>query len=236
MFCQNLLQIFIKIIQLFIMIITLTTVIAVVNLCLIFDSSNQIFVDGLTHTGITSFKKFRIEQSGATRLFSISSSSQIQPQVSSDDNENSKIDLLYDSECPICAMEVEFLKKRDIHNRIRYTDLSSPDYNPADHGNVQFADGMRKIRAVLPDQTVVTGVEVFRQTYNAIGLGWVFYATSLPIIGKAADALYDVWAEHRLRITGRGDLADQLKKQSEILQSVDEAECVSDACELNWDD
>ena len=43
---------------------------------------------------------------------------------------------------------------------------------------------MRKIRAVLPDNTVVTGVEVFRQTYKAIGLGWVFEATNLPIIGK----------------------------------------------------
>lgn len=52
-----------------------------------------------------------------------------------------KIDLLFDSECPICMMEVEFLKKRDIEGRIRFSDLSSPDYNPTDHGNVQFADG-----------------------------------------------------------------------------------------------
>lgn len=148
---------------------------------------------------------------------------------------DAKIDLLYDSECPICALEVEFLKKRDIHNRIRFTDLSSPDYNPSEHGNVPFADGMRKIRAVMPDKSVITGVEVFRQTYSAIGLGWVFHATNLPIIGKAADALYDIWAEHRLRLTGRGDLADELKKQSEILKVTDPANCESDACELNWD-
>jgi hypothetical protein len=71
-----------------------------------------------------------------------------------------QIDLLYDSECPICQMEVDFLKKRDVNNRIRFTDLSSSDYNPADHGNVRFEDGMRKIRAVLPGNKVVTGVEV----------------------------------------------------------------------------
>ena len=115
---------------------------------------------------------------------------------------NDKIDLLYDSECPICQMEVDFLKKRDINNRIKFTDLSSPDYKPSEHGNVKFVDGMRKIRAVLPDKRVVTGVEVFRQTYQAIGLGWIFALTNLPVIGEAADMLYDVWAENRLRITG----------------------------------
>jgi hypothetical protein len=60
-------------------------------------------------------------------------------------------------------MEVEFLKKRDPLLKIKYTDLQSMDYKPADHGNVKFADGMRKIRAVLPDGNVVTGIEVFRQ-------------------------------------------------------------------------
>ena len=78
-----------------------------------------------------------------------------------------QIDLLYDSECPLCAMEVEFLRKRDVENKIRFTDLSSLDYNPSDHGNVKFSDGMRKIRAILPDTNeVVTGVEVFRQVYR----------------------------------------------------------------------
>jgi DCC1-like thiol-disulfide oxidoreductase len=78
-----------------------------------------------------------------------------------------QIDLLYDSECPLCAMEVEFLKKRDYENKIRFTDLSSLDYNPSDHGDVKFSDGMRKIRAILPDTNeVVTGVEVFRHVYR----------------------------------------------------------------------
>lgn len=153
--------------------------------------------------------------------------------LSSEDN---KIDLLYDSECPICALEVEFLKKRDIHSRIRFTDLSSADYNPAEHGNVQFADGMRKIRAVMPDKTVITGIEVFRQTYKAIGLGWIFDITQIPLIGKAADALYDMWAENRLRITGRGDLADVLKQKSQELAAAEPpVDCNSDACEVNLD-
>jgi len=147
-----------------------------------------------------------------------------------------KIDLLYDSECPICAMEVEFLKKRDLYKRIVFTDLQALDYDPAEHGNVEFERGMRKLRAVLPDNTVVTGVEVFRLTYQAIGLGWMFAITKLPVVGDLADAVYDVWAENRLRLTGRGELADIVKERSEALKEFEVDECDSDACELDWGD
>lgn len=146
-----------------------------------------------------------------------------------------QIDLLYDSDCPICQMEVDFLKKRDIHHRIRFTDLSSDNYDPAQHGNVKFESGMRKIQAVLPDKTVVKGVEVFRRTYDSIGLGWVFAVTKVPVIGQIADFVYDVWAENRLRITGRGDLADILKERAMKLRNAAEVDC-DDACDLDFDE
>jgi len=147
-----------------------------------------------------------------------------------------KIDLLYDSECPICMMEVNFLQKRDLNGRIRFTDLSSPDYNPADHGNVTFKQGMRKLRAVLPGGKVVTGVEVFRKTYDAIGLGWVFALTNYPVIGGVADKLYDVWAENRLRLTGRSDLAEQLAERSKTLAEIQPVDdCDKDGCAIDWE-
>ena len=89
-----------------------------------------------------------------TPLYSSASSS---GSTEVDPTPNQQIDLLYDSECPICAMEVEFLRKRDFDQKIKFTDLASPEYNPVEHGNVQFQDGMRKIRAVLPDKTVIVG-------------------------------------------------------------------------------
>lgn len=158
------------------------------------------------------------------------------PTETSSSQLSDKIDLLFDSECPICMMEVNFLQKRDINKKIRFTDLSSPDYNPADHGNVTFKQGMRKLRAVLPGGKVVTGVEVFRQTYDAIGLGWVFALTSYPVIGGIADKMYDVWAENRLRLTGRAELAEQLLERSKLLaESEPIDECDKDGCVIDWE-
>ena len=168
----------------------------------------------------------------AKMLSSSSSSSSQEVTIAKSED---KIDLLFDSECPICMMEVEFLKKRDIENRIRFTDLQSPDYNPADHGNVSFEKGMRKIRAVLPGGSVITGVEVFRQTYKAIGLGWIFDLTSLPLVGKAADAIYDFWAENRLRITGKGELADVLRERADKLKDMDTPDCDAEGCAIEYD-
>ena len=145
-----------------------------------------------------------------------------------------KIDLLYDSECPICQMEVDFLKKRDIDNHIRFTDLSSANYNPDEHGHIQFEEGMRKLHAVLPDGRVVRGVEVFRQTYEAIGLGWIFAATSLPVIGQVADYVYDIWAENRLRLTGRTAVAEILKQRAAELREMELADCDRDGCAIDF--
>ena len=133
-------------------------------------------------------------------------------------------------------MEVNFLQKRDINDRIMFTDLSSPSYEPADHGNVQFADGMKKLRAVLPDGRVVVGVEVFRKTYEAIGLGWLFALTNVPIIHEIADVLYDIWAENRLRITGRPELAEQLKARAATLAATEPVSCDAEGCGIDFGD
>ena len=70
---------------------------------------------------------------------------------------------------------------------------------------------------------------------SAIGLGWMFDITSLPVIGNMADALYDLWAENRLRLTGRGDLADILAERAEKLREAEPLEeCDLDACNLDF--
>ena len=119
-----------------------------------------------------------------------------------------QIKLLYDGDCPLCLREVNFLRKKDAgRGRVQFVDIADDGYDPAEHGGVDFATAMGRIHAVLADGTVIKNVEVFRQIYSILGIGWLYAPTRWPLIGPMVDALYDLWADWRLKMTGRPDLA-----------------------------
>ena len=118
-----------------------------------------------------------------------------------------KIKLLYDGACPLCVREVNFLKRKDNdRDLIAFVDIAADDYDPKDNAGIDFETAMGRIHAVLPDGEIVQNVEVFRQTYDILGIGWIYAITKIPLVGRIADALYGVWADYRLLLTGRADL------------------------------
>ncbi|MGF1481448.1 MAG: thiol-disulfide oxidoreductase DCC family protein [Cyanophyceae cyanobacterium] len=138
-----------------------------------------------------------------------------------------QIELLYDGECPLCLREVNFLQKRDAGRGIvKFVDIADPNYDPQQHGGVDFATAMGRIHAVLPDGTVIKNVEVFRRVYEALGMGWVYAATKLPIIGPIVDKIYDIWADWRLVLTGRPNLETIIAERQQQLEG-------SGRCRLN---
>ena len=128
-----------------------------------------------------------------------------------------RVNMLYDSQCPLCMHEVRFLERRNTAGLVKFTDIASPDYNPADNGEVDYERGMKVIHAVLESGEVVEGVAVFRHVYTALGLGWVWAITRLPGISWAADRVYSVWAKQRMRITGREELEVIFSKRRQNL-------------------
>mmetsp|Transcript_20804 Transcript_20804/g.30225 ORF Transcript_20804/g.30225 Transcript_20804/m.30225 type:complete len:221 (-) Transcript_20804:1637-2299(-) len=151
--------------------------------------------------------------------------------------ESYKVKLLYDGECPICMREVVFLMKKDAgRGFISFVDISDENYDPAQNANVSWEKAMGRIHAVLPDGSVVTGVKVFQQTYDVIGLGWLFEATKLPLLGNIADGVYDVWAKYRLRLTGRRDLEELIQEKEEIARQLAEDEDCEDTCRAEYED
>ncbi len=137
-----------------------------------------------------------------------------------------QIKLLYDGECPLCLREVNFLRKRDAgRGLVAFVDIADLNYDPQMHGGVDFATAMGRIHAVLPDGTVIKNVEVFRRVYEVLGMGWVYAITKLPIIGTVADFLYGIWADLRLKLTGRPDLATIMQRRQQSLDCVDTGRC-----------
>jgi predicted DCC family thiol-disulfide oxidoreductase YuxK len=118
-----------------------------------------------------------------------------------------KIKLLYDGDCPLCLHEVNFLRKKDNgRGLVAFTDIADDNYSPGDNGGVDFATAMGRIHAVKADGTVINNVEVFRQVYDVLGIGWIYAPTRWPILGPLVDWAYGVWAHWRLAVTGRPSL------------------------------
>lgn len=127
-----------------------------------------------------------------------------------------KIKLLYDGDCPLCMREVNFLRQKDAgRGLVCFVNIADDNYYPADHGGVDFATAMGRIHAVLADGTIIKNVEVFRRIYSILGMGWIYAPTRWPVVGPLVDKLYGLWADWRLRVTGRPDLATLIAQRQQ---------------------
>ena len=122
------------------------------------------------------------------------------------DNRTADLTLLFDGGCPLCLREVGFLRRRDLAQRIAFVDIDSPEYVPNQYADISYRNAMGKIHAITADGTVLQNVEVFREAYRLIGLGWIYAPTRWPLISTLVDQIYSLWASLRLQITGRPDL------------------------------
>ena len=121
------------------------------------------------------------------------------PTPETADTGNWAIKVLYDHACPMCRREVGWLNDRDKRGRVFFEDISSPEFDAARYGLEKNAvEGA--IHGVLPDGRIISGVEVFRRMYSAVGLGWLLAPTAWPVLRGLADAAYRGFARHRVRM------------------------------------
>jgi ligand-binding SRPBCC domain-containing protein/predicted DCC family thiol-disulfide oxidoreductase YuxK len=117
--------------------------------------------------------------------------------------ENWQVKLLYDGACPFCMAEVRFLARRNDGNSLAMEDIAAPGFD-AGRFDLDQESVEGKIHAILPDGSVVTGMEVFRRIYSAVGLGWLMAPTGWPVLRPIFDWGYKWFARHRVRL---GNLA-----------------------------
>jgi predicted DCC family thiol-disulfide oxidoreductase YuxK len=119
-----------------------------------------------------------------------------------------QIKVLIDGQCPLCRREADFLRRLDRgRGRLMIEDITRSDFDGRRYG-VDRATLMTRIHGVLPDGTLLSGVEVFRRAYAAVGLGWLLAPTGWPVLRTIADAAYAWFARNRLRLTGRKTACD----------------------------
>lgn len=117
-----------------------------------------------------------------------------------------EIEVFYDGDCPLCMREIRMLRRLDSKGEspgaIRFTDIAAPDFDPAAHDRT-MDEFMTEIRGRLPDGTWLTGVEVFRRLYGAVGFRRLVALSRWPVVRHALELGYRLFAKNRLRLTGR---------------------------------
>ena len=110
-----------------------------------------------------------------------------------------RIKMLYDGLCPLCKREVRAIEKHDKRDAIEPVDITADDFDASRFGLTAEAVHAR-MHAILPDGSVVTGMEAFRRIYAAMGLGWLWHWTGWPILRPIFDGLYACFAKIRPRL------------------------------------
>lgn len=130
------------------------------------------------------------------------------PNNSQEKDQNSyEIKLLYDGDCPLCLREVNFLKQKDAgRGKVLFINIADENYSPEENEGISYETAMKNIHAILADGTVINNMEVFRRVYEILGMGWVYSFTKIPLIGSIVDKIYIIWANWRLKLTGRENL------------------------------
>ena len=115
-------------------------------------------------------------------------------------------EVFFDGDCPLCVKEIRLLRALDRkRGRILFTDIAAADFDAKAATGLTQDDLMAEIYGRLPSGELVTGMEVFRQLYGAVGFGFLFAPTSWPVLKPAFDSLYSMFARNRLKLTGRCD-------------------------------
>ena len=126
--------------------------------------------------------------------------------------------VIYDSKCALCRMEIDWLKKKDTEGKLLFTDLESEEgYDERDPRNagVSYRDAMTAMTIVHgATGERFSGIIVFPMIYETLSLGWLWSFTKMPLLGPLVADIYTFWAKYRTNVT-RGKNLDTLVTEYE---------------------
>lgn len=117
-------------------------------------------------------------------------------------NETHQLEVFYDGHCPLCTREIAWLRRRDPHNKVLFTDLTDPHLDLNALGRT-YDELMGHIHGRLEGGRWLTGVDLFEKLYAAVGLGWLMAPARWRLTKPLMYRSYTFFAKHRLRLTGR---------------------------------
>jgi predicted DCC family thiol-disulfide oxidoreductase YuxK len=110
--------------------------------------------------------------------------------------------IFVDGACPIYAREIALMKRLDRRRQLAFCDFSRLEYDAISIGVAPSELGT-VIHARWADGSVITGVKVFREMWEAVGLGLLTKLSRLSFVEPLLFRAYGWFAQNRLWLTGR---------------------------------
>lgn len=107
--------------------------------------------------------------------------------------------IFYDSLCPLCAKEMQALRRYDSAERIRLVDLHGEVYRE-EYPQVCFDEAMRILHAEQ-DGKILKGLDVTAAAWKAVGKKPWVQCLRWPVIRWFADRAYIMFANNRYRLS-----------------------------------
>jgi len=110
------------------------------------------------------------------------------------------IEIFYDGSCVVCNTEMQVFRKRNPQNRLRFVDISAPDFSALDYGKTQ-EELMEKLHVLDKEGRFVTGIDAFMVIWQAYPSGSVYRLLSafvgFPGINLLSRCGYTLFARNR---------------------------------------
>eukprot|EP00887_Chlorella_sp_A99_P003061 scaffold9.g3061.t1 len=101
----------------------------------------------------------------------------------------------------MCLALVSLLRRQDDgRGLIKFVNIASMNYNPAENEGILYEEAMETIHAVLRNGTILKGTEALKNLYDTVGLGWAARFGDLPVISNIVDWVYELLSKMRLPI------------------------------------
>lgn len=146
-----------------------------------------------------------------------------------------KVKYLYDGDCSMCLSLVAMLRRQDDdQNRIKFVNIASMMYDPAENEGILYEEAMETIHAIQRDGTILKGTDALKVLYTAVELGWAAQFGDLPIISTIINWVYELMSKLRMPM-GRGmDAVLAMRRMKMTSEGIEH--CVDDEeeCEAEW--
>ncbi|MCB6182939.1 DUF393 domain-containing protein [Leeia sp. TBRC 13508] len=107
-----------------------------------------------------------------------------------------QLTLYYDSNCPLCDLEIQRLSKWDKQQCLAYIDIMAPDFKN-DLPGVSFADLDAAIHSRTADGKVLVGIDTFILAYTLVGKRWLVSPLTVQWLRPFWLAAYRWFAKNR---------------------------------------